>query len=265
MARSTSGESVLRRAVRILDVFDANNVAVSVTDIAERTGLPQSTTSRLIDELVEHGLLLRDSQRRIRIGIRLWELGSRASPTRSLRDAAMPFLEDLHAVVGHHVQIGVLDGDDVLFIERLSAPGAVINMSRIAGRLPVHVSSSGLVLLAHASADIQQRIVAGPLARLTDQTITDGRTLRATLAEIRRTGVAVCAGHVHPDATGIAVPIRDGAGSAVAALSVITPREASASDHVSAMFAAARGIGRMAGALGEVTKRSPGSDRINIH
>ena len=55
----------------------------------------------------------------------------------------MPFLEDVHAVVGHHAQLGVLDGDEVLFLERLTARDAVINYSRIAGRLPLHTSSSG--------------------------------------------------------------------------------------------------------------------------
>ncbi len=109
MARSTSGESVLERAVRILEVFDADHITVTITDIAERAGLPLSTASRLVDDLVGLGLLRRDEGRRVRIGVRLWELASRASPTLGLREAAMPFLEDVHAIVGHHVQLGVLD------------------------------------------------------------------------------------------------------------------------------------------------------------
>ncbi|MGY4711527.1 IclR family transcriptional regulator [Mycolicibacterium sp. CBM1] len=250
MARSTSGESVLERAVRILEVFDADSAAVSVTDIAQRAALPLSTASRLVDELVEHRLLHRDGQRRIRIGMRLWELASRASPTRGLRDVAMPFLEDLHAVVGHHVQIGVLDGDDVLFIERLSAPRAVINLTRIAGRLPVYASSAGLVLLAHADSGTQERIAAGPLPRFTEQTITDGKVLRATLAEIRATGSAVCPGYIHPDATGIAVPIRGAGDAVVGALSVIVPRDDTATNHISALIATAHGIRRSLGSMG---------------
>ncbi len=235
---------MLQRAVRILEVFDSNNVAVSVSDIAERAGLPLSTASRLIDELVEHGLLRRDSQRRVRIGIRLWELASRASPMRNLRDAAMPFLEDLHSVVGHHVQVGVLDGDDVLFIERLSAPGAVINVTRIAGRLPIHASSSGLVLLANSPYAMQERITNGHLEVFTEHTIGDGAQLRATLVDIRRNGYALCAGHIHHDATGIAVPIRDSGERVVGALSAIVPRDASAISHVPALLASSRGIHR---------------------
>jgi DNA-binding IclR family transcriptional regulator len=247
MARSTSGESVLERAVRILEVFDADTVAVPLSDIAERADLPLTTASRIVDELICHGLLRRDANRRIRVGVRLWELASRASPTRGLRDSAMPFMQDLHAVVGQHVQIGVLQKQEVLFIERLSAPGAVINVTRIAGRLPLHASSSGLVLLAHAPVALQDQIINGPLARFTDNTITDSRRLRATLAEIRHVGFAVCPGFIHLDATGVAVPIRDAGEEVVAALSVIVPRDDLAVTHVPALLAAARGIRRQLG------------------
>lgn len=247
MARSSSGESVLERVVRILEVFDYDTVAVSVGDIADRADLPLSTASRLVETLVGHGLLRRDARQRVRIGLRLWELASRASPTHGLREAAMPFLEDLHAVTGHHVQLGVLDNEEVLFIERLSAPGATVNFTRVASRLPLHASSSGLVLLAHAPVSLQDKIVNGPLTRFTDQAITDGKVLRAALAEIRRVGYAVCPGFLHPDTTGIAVPIRDAGDKVIATLSVIVPRGATVGDHIPAMLAAARGIRRQLG------------------
>ncbi len=102
----------------------------------------------------------------------------------------MPFMEGVHDVVGHHVQIGVLDGGEVLFLERLSAPGAVINYTCIAGRLPLHVSSSGLVLLAHGPAELQERILTGPLPAHTPHTITSATALRSTLASVRQQGYA---------------------------------------------------------------------------
>src|SRR3984957_14448554 len=148
MARSATGESVLSRAVRIFEAFTPDERVLSVSQIARRARLHLATASRLIAELEAHGLLDREPDRRVRVGVRMWELALRASPTLGLRDASMPFMEDAHAVLGHHVQLGVLDGDQVLFVERLSAPGAVINYTRIAGRLPLHASSSGLVLLA---------------------------------------------------------------------------------------------------------------------
>src|SRR5258708_35143909 len=133
MARSGSGESVLQRAVRILEVFGPDSTSVSIGDIAKRADLPLSTASRLVGEMIQHGLLRRDSARRVRIGIRVWELASRAAPTRGLRDAAMPFMEDLHAGVGHHGQFAGREGVGGVIVERLSAPRAVVNNSPIAG------------------------------------------------------------------------------------------------------------------------------------
>jgi DNA-binding IclR family transcriptional regulator len=181
----------------------------------------------------------------------MWELAARASPTLSLRDAAMPFLEDVHAVVGHHAQLGILDGDEVLFVERLSARDAVINYSRIAGRLPLHVTSSGLVLLAYGPPDLQQRVLARPLQRLTDHTLGTPDEVRTALAEVRRQGFALLPGHVHGEATGIAVPVRDGLGDVVAGLSVIVPNDGRAAVHVPVLLAAARGLSRsLAGPAG---------------
>jgi DNA-binding IclR family transcriptional regulator len=231
--------------VRILAVFEPDRPEVAVTAIARSSGLHVATASRLVAQLVEHGLLERTGSGRVRVGIRLWELGQRASPTLSLREAAMPFLEDLHAAVGHHVQLGVLDGSEVIFTERLSAPHAVVNFTRIAGRLPLHASSSGLVLLAHAPVELQERIVAGPLERFTDRTVGDAGELRRLLARIRREGAVVTEGFIHPDATGVAVPVRDGAGDVVAALSTIQPTDGTAAALVPALRAAALGVRRV--------------------
>ena len=244
VVRTGAGESVLSRAVRIFEAFSPDDTVLQVSEIARRTGLHLATASRLIAELVDHGLLERGPDREVRMGRRMWELGLRASPTLSLRDAAMPFLEDLHAVVGHHVQLGVLDGDDVLFIERLTSRDAVVNYSRIAGRLPLHISSSGLVLLAHGPRELQERIFSRPLTRYTDNTITSLDKLRMTLAEVRRQGFAALPGHVHEDAAGVAVPVRNGLQEVVAALSVIVPNDGRAMAQVPALMAAARGVTR---------------------
>jgi DNA-binding IclR family transcriptional regulator len=242
--RTATGESSLARAVRILEAFTPDEPALGVSEIARRAGLHVATASRLVAELADRGLLERGPDREVRIGVRMWELASRASPTRSLRDAAMPFLEDLHAVVGHHAQLAVLDGADVLFVERLSARDAVINYSRIAGRLPLHISSSGHVLMTYGPPEILDRVLSRPLERYTAATITSPDRLRAAVDQVRRQGYALLAGHVHDDATGIAVPVRDGLGDVVAALSVIVPNDDRAVSAVPALLAAARGVSR---------------------
>jgi DNA-binding IclR family transcriptional regulator len=254
VARTPTGESVLARAVRVLDAFTADEPALTVGEIARRSGLHVATASRLVGELVAHGLLERGPGRQVRIGVRLWELGARASSTVSLRDAAMPFLEDVHAIVGHHVQLGVWDGEDVLFVERLSARDAVVNYSRIAGRLPLTTSSSGVVLLAHAPREVQERVLAQPLRPVTPAGFGAAGQLRAALAEVRRTQAAVLDGHQHPDATGVAVPVRDGRGEVVAALSVIVPNDGRGAPLVPLLHTTARGITRALGQAAPSTR-----------
>ena len=244
MPRTATGESSIARAVRVFAAFTPDDTSLRVSEIARRTGLHVATASRLVAELTAHGLLEREPDRRVRVGVRMWELASRASPTLSLREAAMPYLEDVHAIVGHHAQLGVLDGDDVLFIERLSARDAVVNYSRIAGRLPPHISSSGHVLLAHGAADLQERVLGRALEGYTAATVTTPEALRASLAETRRRGYALLAGHVHEEAAGVAVPVRNALGDVVAALSVIVPNDGRAATHVPVLLAAARGMGR---------------------
>lgn len=238
---------MLGRVVRIFEVFGSDTPALSVSELARRADLHVATASRMVERLVGYGWLQRDADRKVRIGVRLWELASRASPTLPLREAAMPYMEDLHAVVRHHTQLGVLEGDEVLFLERLSTRHAVINLTRIAGRLPLHASSLGEVLLAHAPAELQERVLNGPLPAYTPHTVTDPKVLRARLADIRRDGFAFCPGFIDERATGIAVPVRGPGGEVRAALGVVVPNDASARMLIPALRAAALGVGRAMG------------------
>ena len=234
MANSRSGDSVIDRLVRVLATFDAEHTAQSPSDISRRAGLPASTGHRLVAELVTSGLLERDDEGRARVGMRLWELATRGSLALGLRQAALPAMERVQAAVRQHTQLGVLDGDQVLFLERLSHPDAGANIAQIAGRLPLHASSSGLVLLAFAPPAVVERVLAGPLEPLAPGTIVDAPALRPKLAEIRRVGHAVAPGSVEAVSTGVAVPIRD-RGRVVAALGVVLPRGAE-SDRIAAVL-----------------------------
>ena len=244
MARVPTGESVVSRGIRVIEAFGVDDASLTVSDIARRSGLHIATASRLIEEFVSLGWLERDG-RRVRIGVRLWEVASRASPTLSLREAAMPFMEDIHAVVGHHTQLAVLEGDEVLFVERLSAPGGAVNYSRIAGRLPLYQSSSGLVLLANGPVELQERIIREPMTGYTPASLRTGRQLRAELADVRRRDYAFCPGWIYPETTGIAAPIRDSRNLVVAAVALVVPNDAAARTLVPALQAAARGISRV--------------------
>lgn len=244
MANSRSGDSMIQRTVRVLETFESTRVAQSPASIARRSGLPSSTAHRLVADMVDNGLLERDEQGNVRIGMRLWELTTRGSHALGLRQLAMPFMEEVQQEIQQHTQLAVLEHDEVLFIERLSARTAGANITKIAGRLPLNASSSGLVLLANARPKYQERILAEPLTALSSETITDPELLRRKLSEVRRLGFAVAPGYVESVSTGVAVPVSDAAG-VVAALSVVLPRDTKNIDEtVDALRRASAGISR---------------------
>ncbi|MCW3492527.1 IclR family transcriptional regulator [Microbacterium sp. SSM24] len=240
MANSPSGDSMTERIVRVLETFTAERSMQSASEIGRRAGLPSSTAHRMVDELVDAGLLERDEDRRVHLGMRLWELALRGSTALRLRQAALPHMEQVQADIGEHTQLAVMEQDEALFLERLSHPDAGANITRVAGRLPLHASSSGLVLLAHAPAAVRERVLAGPLRALAPETVTDPARLRRLLADVRRAGVVVAPGSVEAVSTGVAVPIRD-AGEVIAALSVVLPRETAPDAAIAALRAAATG------------------------
>ena len=242
--RVPTGESSIARAVRILESFTTADESLTVSQIALRSGLHIATASRLISELSAHGLLERGPHREVRVGVRLWELARRSSPALSLRDAAMPYLEDLHAIVGQHAQLGVLDGGEVLYLERLSAPDAVLNYTRIAGRLPVHASASGHVLAAYGSPEVREQILSRQFERYTAQTIVTADALNAALELVRQQGYSFLEGHLHPAATGMAARVRNGLGEVVASMAVVVPSGPRSRAALPALLAAARGASR---------------------
>lgn len=241
MANSRSGDSMTDRIVRVLDTFTNDRTIQTATEIAQRAGLPRSSAHRIIGDLVEAGLLERDEENRIRLGMRLWELALRGSSALRLRQAALPHMERVQASIREHTQLAVLEHDEALFLERLSHPDAGANITRIAGRLPVHASSSGLVLLAFADHEVRERVLAAPLRSVSRETVTDALALRGLLTSIRRRGFVVAPGSIEAVSTGVAVPVRD-RGEVVAALSVVLPRDAATDPATSALLDAAKGI-----------------------
>lgn len=245
MANSGSGDSVVDRVVRLIEAFPEGSAALQLSELADRAGLPLTTAHRLVRQLAGHGLLELGGGGSVRLGLRLWELVNRNSPTLALRQAAVPFMVDIQQVLNQNVNLAVLDGWDALFVERLSRRGSVANRARIAGRMPVHLSSAGLALMANQPAVVQ----AGYLRQFKDP---EGRLraadIRTLLAGAAAEGYAQLAGVVDPDTWGIAVPVRDTRSRTVAALGVVVPlREMRLQALVPALQTAARGIGRRLG------------------
>ncbi len=182
MANSNSGDSVVDRILRLIAAFPEGVTALQLSELAERADLPLTTAHRLVRQLAGHGLLDVGPGGSVSLGLRLWELANRNSPTLELRQAALPFMEDIQQVLNQNVNLAVLDGREALFVERLSRRGSVANRAQVAGRMPVHVSSAGLVLMANQPRDVQ----AEYLEEFSDPTgrMVPGRTSAPSLAKL---------------------------------------------------------------------------------
>ena len=215
-----SGRSVTSKVVAILDAFSADTPRLSLQGLAERTGLPQSTTYRLACELVEWGGLERGSGG-YQIGLRLWEIGELARRGEQLRDIALPFMHDLYDATHENVHLAVLDGREALYIEKISGRQAAHVVIRRGGRLPLHATGVGKVLLAYAPEELVSKVLSNDLKRYTPHTIVAPGQLRRKLSQVRRTGLAFAIEEMSFGSVSVAAPIFLAPDTAVAALAVV--------------------------------------------
>jgi DNA-binding IclR family transcriptional regulator len=244
------GRSVASRLSAILFAFKTGGGgSLTLADLTRRTGMPHPTVRRLALELLSEGLLERTDDGKYVIGIQVWELGTLAPRSLPLRMVALPFMEDLHAALRQHVQLAVLDGLEAVVVERMSASNALGLVSHVGGRLPLHSSGVGKVLLAHGGESLFQQVTSKDLEKYTPTTITDPDKLRTDLGEYRRTGFALVNQETSPDAQSVATAIFDSSGECVAALSVVVAAgTVNLNSVVPAVVAAGRGISRRLGA-----------------
>ncbi len=248
--RPVHGEPVLDRAFRILAAFGPDR-SLSLSALSTLAALPKPTALRLARKLTELGALERTPDGEYVIGLRLLEVASLAPRGHGLRATALPYMEDLLHATGQHVLLAVRDGGAAVLVERLSARGAGRVMYRVGGRLPLHATGVGLVLLAHAPAALQDEILGRDLTLRPENIVRTPRELRAQLADVRRDGVAIAARGWPEPVISVAAPVRGRPGDLVAALSVVT-RTGQVEPAVlrPAVVAVARAISR---ALAEVT------------
>jgi DNA-binding IclR family transcriptional regulator len=215
------GKSVIRRAVSVLEAFSPAAPRLSLKQLAESTGLPQSTTHRLATELVAWGGLERVDGGGYQIGLRLWAIGALAVRGDSLRDIALPFMQDLFDATRENVHLAVLDGTEALYVETITGRGAARTVSRRGGRLPLHATGVGKVLLAYGPEDLLADVLAHGLTRYTAHTIVLPGHLRRALTKVRRDGVAFAYEEMSLGSVSVASPVFGSPGRASAALAVV--------------------------------------------
>jgi DNA-binding IclR family transcriptional regulator len=213
---STTPTAVIDRVSLVLDAFDGPG-RLTLAQIVRRTGLPRSSAHRMLERLVQLRWLRRDG-RDYELGMRLVELGSLAVHQDRLHRAATPLLHDLHRATGLVVHLAVLDGSDVMYLEKIGDRMIAAIPSRVGGRQPAHCTAVGKAMLAYCeTADAVDLTV-----RKTRYSISRRTQLIAEMAKVRSHGVAFDREESLSGFGCVAAPI-GGPGEAVAAVSVCGP------------------------------------------
>lgn len=186
------------------------------------TGMPSDALRELLVRL-ERLELIERADRRYYLGVRLFELGGAAPISRSLREAAMPFIGDLYEVSGETVHFGILTGTEVLYIEKLRGHRPTPVPTRVGLRMPASCTGLGKAMLAFSSDEVISDVLATGLPQRTPSSITSPEAFREELRMIATAGVAFDREENEIGVTCIAAPVFSGARHAIAALSITGP------------------------------------------
>jgi len=208
----------VQKAVAVLDTLAAAGQELGTNEIARRTGINASTTSRLLSTLAAAGLVAYEaSTGRYALGIRILQLASAARETLDVRRLARPALEDLAAVSGETATLSVPGEHDVVTLDFVQSPQSVRSVAELGRNSVRHATAVGKVFLAHGGRPPEE------LTRYTEHTITDRAALDREIRAVGEHGWALSRSEREPDLTGVAVPVLDRDGVLVAILGVQGP------------------------------------------
>jgi IclR family transcriptional regulator, KDG regulon repressor len=213
----------VRNAARVLRAFSRAGQELGITELSRQLGLGKSTVHRLVTTLTAERLLERGSTPgRYRLGLVLYELGSRVTEHVDLHQAALPVLTTLRHETGEMVHVAVLDGLEVVYVERLESHNLLPIFRQVGHRLPAHTTSSGKILLAALPPDeLSRRLEDWQPRAVTPWTIMDKSRLLSELAEVGRRGWAQNNEEGHRGIVSVGAPIRGRDGTVMAAVSVV--------------------------------------------
>jgi IclR family pca regulon transcriptional regulator len=218
----------LERGLAILSCFTARRPVLGIADIADELGMSRSTTHRYVITLVALGYLEQGASRKYRLGLRVADLGLSALNSTGLREHARPYLEELRQRTSYTASLSVLDGTEVLYIDRVRSFRRSQSRTELeqspGSRLPAYCTAMGKLLLANLSDSEQREILASTKpAKRGPNTITSKRALRDELEHVRDAGFAVNDEELASELFAIAAPVRDAGREVVAAVGLSAP------------------------------------------
>lgn len=214
--------SVLGKVRLILDAFTAESDELTLSELARLSGVAKATVHRLAQELILWGLLER-SGTRYRLGLRLFEMGQLVPRQRILRQAALPYMEDLLMATQETVHFAVHDGLDVLYIEKIIGHRGLNKQSRVAGRLPLYCTATGKAILAFSPETLLAEVMTQGLRPVTRHTTVSAAVLRKQVERIRQEHIAIEHEETRLGYMSMAVPVFGSSSVLAGALSITAP------------------------------------------
>ncbi|MBM0127413.1 IclR family transcriptional regulator [Pimelobacter simplex] len=211
------------KALRLLDAFRQGGGRVGVTELARRASLPKSTAFRLLAHLERSGYVERVGTD-YRLGWRLFELGNQVQvcAPHGLRQIATPYLSEVYASTGHVTQLAVLDGVDVVYLEKIHGRRAVRTPTAVGTRMPAACVALGKAILAFSEPGVVRVVLDAGLERRTPYSFAEPGQFARELHRIRTNGIALDREEAALGLACVAAPILVG-GRPIAAISVSMP------------------------------------------
>ncbi len=217
--------AALARGLAVIQAFTDATPEMTLSEVAQATGMTPATARRALLTLQALGYIGANGRRFVLLP-KVLSLGAAFLSSMNLRDIVQPFLQEVAERFRDSVSLAILDGDSVVYLAHVPSQRRIAFRASVGYRLPVHCTSLGLALLAHASKPQQKRILdRAPFQKFTPMTLSDADSLRAALARALEQGYAIQDGQLELGVLSIAVPVRDPQRRVIAAINCSTETE----------------------------------------
>ncbi len=212
------------RAVAILECFSENRRELKLSEIAYMLDLNKSTVHGILNSLKYHRFIDQDEiTKKYRLGIRFIEYGELVINSMDMRDIAYPIIEDICERIEETVHVAMLDGFDVVYVEKKECNKSIKTSTKIGARIPAYITADGKIILSYLDDDKLNEYVPEKIKKLTPNTITDRNKLLKVLHEMKNKGYATDNEEVVQGISCVAAPIIEHTGRVRFSLSITGP------------------------------------------
>lgn len=218
--------NTLVKGLRLLELMARSPAPLGITEVANRMRLGKGDVHRLMQSLVELGFARRvGTSGTYAASTKVWELGTAMLSSLDLRKIAGPRMERLAEAVRETVHLSILDGADVIYLHQIDSPEVIRTHVPVGSRVPAHTVATGKAILSTQDEESLEAFAELHLTQLTERTITDPARFLREMRRVREAGYAINRGEFSESVYGVAAPIVDSTGAALAGIGVSGPSD----------------------------------------